>query len=69
MLNITANVVREAFNETPHGFIIIEDVTALERTLGQLVRVHIAVKRCYRRRHTALSDSFITLDVAYVLRK
>ena len=39
VLEIPANVVRETFDKNSHKFIIVEDVAAFERTLGQLVRV------------------------------
>ena len=43
VLDISANVVREAFDEDAREFIIVEDVIALQRTLGQLVSVLLDV--------------------------
>ena len=39
MQDIPANFVRVAFEENSHEFIIVEDVTLLERALNQLVGV------------------------------
>ena len=41
VLDIPTYVVREAFDDSSHEFIIVEDVTALERTLGWLVHVFL----------------------------
>ena len=39
VLYTTANVFVEIFDENTHDFIFVEDVSALQRTLGQLVDV------------------------------